>query len=366
MQATLGEVCAALERRGFSPRLEGDPHRLIQGINTLDEAGHREIAFLSNPRYEKQLQTTQAGAVVLKPGIGAPEQLACIRADDPYAAIAHLMVEYYGYRRHVPARPELAGSQIAATARVGENATIYPGATIAEDAVIGRNAVIYPGVYLGPRCRLGDDVVLYPNVVVYEDCVLGNRVTIHAGTVIGEDGLGYAPVNGAWVKIPQIGTVEIEDDVEIGSNCSIDRATLGRTRIGRGTKMSNLIAIGHGTTIGEHCLFVAQVGLAGSVQVGNHVTLAGQCGIVGHIKIGDRATVGARAGVTASVPEGETVLGEPAIPIRDARRQVAHIMRLPELGETVKQLQKELGEARTELRAARDAIESLRGGNSAK
>src|SRR5262249_46304409 len=156
---------------------------------------------------------------------------------------------------------------------------------------------------------VGDNVTLYSNVVLYDDTILGNRVTIHAGTVIGEDGLGYAPYNGRWLKIPQIGCVEIGDDVEIGSNCSIDRATLGRTRIGAGVKFRNLIAVGHGTQSGDDCLFVAQVGLAGSVNVGKHVTMAGQAGVVGHIRVGDNATVGAKAGVTNNVADGETVLG---------------------------------------------------------
>jgi UDP-3-O-[3-hydroxymyristoyl] glucosamine N-acyltransferase len=186
---------------------------------------------------------------------------------------------------------------------------------------------------------------LYPNVVLYDDTLIGDRVTIHSGTVIGEDGLGYAPVSGAWVKIPQVGFVEIEDDVEIGANCAIDRATLGRTRIGRGSKLSNLIAVGHGTHVGEHCMLVAQVGLAGSVNMGDRVTMAGQSGVVGHVKIGNEVKIGARAGVTSSVPDGETVLGEPAIPIHEMRRQVAYINRLPQLNDTVRELRKQLNEA---------------------
>jgi UDP-3-O-[3-hydroxymyristoyl] glucosamine N-acyltransferase len=169
--------------------------------------------------------------------------------------------------------------------------------------------------------------------------------------VVGNDGLGYAPVNGKWIKIPQIGIVEIGDDVEIGSNCSIDRATLGRTMIGSGTKMSNLIAIGHGTRIGEDCLFVAQVGLAGSVDVGRHVTMAGQVGVVGHIRVGDNATIGAKAGVINSVGDGETVLGQPAIPIREKKRQVAALGRLPRLADQVKELSKQVAELKEQLSA---------------
>jgi UDP-3-O-[3-hydroxymyristoyl] glucosamine N-acyltransferase len=336
---TLQELCDTLARHGASPSLEGDGARDIRGIAPIEEALDGQITFVSNPKYEKMLATTRASAVVLRPGIVAPPHLGLIRVADPYAAITALIIELYGYRKHrQPPSPET--SLIAPSARLGANASIHPGVTIDDDVVIGRNAVIYPGCYIGPRCAIGDDVLLYPNVVIYDNTHIGHRVTIHAGAVIGNDGLGYAPVGGRWVKIPQIGIVEIGDDVEIGSNCSIDRATLGRTRIGRGTKLSNLIAIGHGTHIGEDCLLVAQVGLAGSVSVGNRVTMAGQAGVVGHIRIGDKATIGAKAGVTNNVPDGETVLGQPAIPIRDMKRQVAYVMRLPELNQTVRDMQK--------------------------
>jgi UDP-3-O-[3-hydroxymyristoyl] glucosamine N-acyltransferase len=353
MAATLAELCAALERHGMKPVLKGDPDRRIERVATLEDAGDGDVSFLSNLKYEKMLQTTRASAVVLRPDIAAPERLDLIQVADPYAAITALIVTLHGYRRHRRVPPDRSCTSIHPSVRIGENPTIHPGVTIDEDVVIGRDAVMYPGCYVGPRCRIGDSVLLYPNVVLYDDTMLGHRVTIHANTVIGEDGLGYAPVDGRWVKIPQIGQVEIEDDVEIGAGCAIDRATLGKTRIGRGTKFSNLIAIGHGTHIGEHCLLVAQVGVAGSVSVGNHVTMAGQAGVVGHIRIGDGATLGAKAGVTHNVPDGETVLGQPAIPIRDMRRQVVYIQRLPELNETVKRLEKEVAQLRQKLAEAR-------------
>lgn len=344
MQATLRELAATLAQQGYPAEIVGDPACSITGIATLDDAGPRDISFLSNPKYEKQLESTRAAAVVCRPGVAAPEKLNRLEVRDPYAAITVLLVTHYGYRKHRRTAPPPDPGLIDPSAAIGPNASIYPGVTIEADVTIGANATIYPGCFIGPRCRIGDNVLLYPNVVIYDDCILGDRVTIHAGTVVGNDGLGYAPVNGKWVKIPQVGIVEIGDDVELGSNCSIDRATLGRTKIGRGTKFSNLIAIGHGSQIGEDCLFVAHVGLAGSVQVGNHVTIAGQAGLVGHIRVGDNATIGARAGVINNVPEGETVLGEPAIPINDMKRQVAYLQRLPEIAKTVKQLQKRLDE----------------------
>ncbi|MBU0641062.1 MAG: UDP-3-O-(3-hydroxymyristoyl)glucosamine N-acyltransferase [Planctomycetes bacterium] len=352
MQITLSELGDTLKRHGMEAELAGDGSLPIRGVATLEDAVEGEITFLSNPKYEKTLATTRASAVVLKPDVKAPEHLALIRATDPYAAITVAIVTLHGYRQHRPVPFQPDAVSIHPSARIGANASIHPGATIAEDVVIGDDAVLYPACYVGPRCRIGDKLLLYPNVVIYDDAVIGDRVTVHSGTVIGNDGLGYALVDGKWVKIPQIGIVEIGDDVEIGSNCSIDRATLGRTKIGSGSKLSNLIAVGHGTHVGEDCLLVAQVGLAGSVSVGKHVTMAGQAGVVGHIRIGDNATIGAKAGVTNSVPDGETVLGQPAIPIRDMRRRIAYLGRLPELNGKVKRLEKRVAELEAQLNAA--------------
>jgi UDP-3-O-[3-hydroxymyristoyl] glucosamine N-acyltransferase len=344
MPYTLAQLSDLLAQHGLEATVRGNPDRRVARVATLEEAGPDEISFLSNPKYTKLLQTTQAGAVVVKPDVTTPDQLDCLCSAEPYAAITACIVALHGYRQHPPPPTGRDAPQIHPSAEVGPNATIHPGATIAADVVIGADAVIYPGCYIGPRCRIGNRALLYPNVVIYDDCLLGDRVTLHAGTVIGNDGLGYAPVNGRWVKIPQIGIVEIEDDVEIGANCSIDRATLGRTKIGRGTKMSNLIAVGHGTHIGEHCMIVAQVGLAGSVDVGDHVTMAGQVGVVGHVRIGDNATIGAKAGVVNNVPDGATYLGQPAIPIANMKRQAACLHKLPQLVRTVNRLDREMKE----------------------
>lgn len=351
MAATLESIIGVLAQHGFEARLEGNARQEITAVATLEDALPGQIGFLANPKYEKLLQSTRASAVVLKSDVTAPPNLNLLRCEDPYAAITVLIIALHGYRRHVRPKNLDASGFIAASARIGERAMLYPGVTIDENAVIGRNVVLYPGVYIGPRCCIGDDVTLFPNVVLYDDTQLGNRVTIHAGSVIGEDGLGYAPYQGRWVKIPQIGSVEIGDDVEIGSNCSIDRATLGKTRIAAGTKFSNLIAVGHGTQIGSHCMFVAQVGLAGSISVGDHVTMAGQAGVVGHIRIGDKATIGAKAGVTNNVADGETVLGQPAIPIHDMRRQIAYQKRLPKMNESIRKLEKKVAELEARLAA---------------
>ncbi len=330
-----------LARYQMPSQIVGDPAREIIGVATLEDAGPTEISFLSNAKYEKALTTTRAGAVIVSNEQEVPPNLTVLRTADPYAAMMVVMVHVHGYRAH----PKIGIDQRAVidpSAAIGENANIHHGVTLAANVSIGRNAVIYPGVFVGPRCRIGDDCILYPNVVLYDDCILGHRVTIHAGSVIGEDGLGYAPVGEKWHKIPQIGIVEIGDDVEIGSNCSIDRATLGRTVIAAGTKFSNLIAIGHGSKIGENCMFVAQVGIAGSVTVGRHVTMAGKVGVAGHLTIGDNAQIAALAGVMNDIDPDTKVAGQPAIPIKDALRSISLMQRLPEMTKQLKSLEAQI------------------------
>jgi UDP-3-O-[3-hydroxymyristoyl] glucosamine N-acyltransferase len=353
MGKTLNAIVDSLRAAGLDATLDRDGHASVARVNTLGDAEPGDISFLANPKYARLLETTRATAVIVSPSDATDRRdLTLIRAKDPYAAITRVVVELHGYRKH----PAWGGGErptIHPTAKVGGGANIAAGVTVCEGVEIGARVTLYPGCFIAPRCRLGDDVVLYPNVVLYEETVLGHRVAIHAGSVIGEDGLGYAPVNGKWIKIPQVGQVVVADDVEIGANCTIDRATLGRTTVGRGTKFSNLIAVGHGTKIGEDCMLVAQVGLAGSVVVGDHVTMAGQAGVVGHIKVGDNVTVGAKAGVTNDVEPGVTVLGQPAVPIADCRRQVAAIHRLPEMRQRMRDME-------AELQQLREMIESLK------
>ncbi|RME38248.1 MAG: UDP-3-O-(3-hydroxymyristoyl)glucosamine N-acyltransferase, partial [Planctomycetota bacterium] len=264
----LSELCRIIEEAGLSVRLDGED-RTVSAVNTLEEAGEGELSFLSNPRYTDTLRRTRASAVIVGNGIDVPDGVSALRCGDPYAAVTAAIVALHGHRKH----PQWGVSEQAVidpTARIGTDANIAPGVTIAAEVTIGDRCTIYPGCYVGDGARLGDDCTLFPNVVVYDGCELGNRVTIHAGSVIGQDGLGYAPRGDKWVKIPQIGRTVIGDDVEIGANCAIDRATLGRTEIGPGTKFGNVIVIGHGTKIGPDCLFVGQVGVAGSVAWSPH------------------------------------------------------------------------------------------------
>ncbi len=348
MSERLGQLAEHLTASGLPAHCEGRADLAIDAVATLEDAGPQDISFLANPKYERLLAATRAGAVVVSNKQAVPDGMSVLRTADPYAAIALLIVRIHGYRVH-PGRGIHPDAVIDPSSRVGENANVHHGVTVAGDVTIGRNAVLYPGVYIARGCTVGDDCVLYPNVVLYDGTRLGNRVTIHAGSVIGEDGLGYAPVGREWKKIPQVGTVEIGDDVEIGANCTLDRATLGRTVIGKGSKFSNLIAIGHGTKIGPHCLFVAQVGIAGSVTVGAHVTLAGKVGVAGHLSIGDDAQVAAMSGVMNDVPAGSRALGQPAMPMNDAKRVYAVFTRLPELRDKVRRLEAELAEIKARL-----------------
>lgn len=321
---------------------------LVSAVHTLEEAGPGELTFLSNPRYLAQLGDTRAAAVVLREDVPLPAGLSAIRTGDPYAAVTAAIVALHGHRVH-PQWGLSTRAEIHPSVKVGANANVAAGVTLAADVVIGDRCTIYPGCYVGDRVRIGHDCILYPNVVIYDDCELGSRVTIHAGSVIGEDGLGYAPVGNKWVKIPQVGRAVLGDDVEIGANCTIDRATLGRTEIGSGTKFGNLVLIGHGSKIGADCMFVGLVGLGGSANVGQHVTLAGQAGVAGHISIGDNVRAGGRAAIMSSIPSDIEVLGTPAVPIDQAKRSMMSVLKLPKWIERIKMLEKEIAELKSKL-----------------
>ncbi len=347
----LSELSDYLAKSGLDNELVGEPDLVIFAVNTLEDAQEGEISFLANSKYVDRLGKTSASAVLVGRSDEAPAGISVIRSDEPYKALCMTIIKVHGHRRH-PQWGVSERADIRESAQVGPDANIAPGVTVSENVRIGKKVTIYPGCYIGDDAVLGDDVTLYPNVVIYDESVLGSRVTIHAGSVIGEDGLGYAPVGPKWIKIPQVGRAVIYDDVDVGANCTIDRATLGQTMIGSGSKFSNLIAIGHGTKIGSDCMIVAQVGIAGSTTVGRHVTIAGQAGIVGHIEIGDDATVAAQAGVTANIEPGVTVLNSPAAPIADARRQMIAVQRLPDLLKQFRALEAEVKALKATIEAS--------------
>ena len=319
---TLNELARRIE-----VEVVGDGTQQVRSVATLQEAGPGQVAFLANPKYADQLAGTRATAVIVAPSV-RHDRVTLLKSSDPYYALCRAVVALHGYRVH-PHEGIHRSAHIDPTARIGERTTIYPG------------------VCIGPRARVGRDCILYPNCVIYEDCVLGDRVTLHAGTVIGQDGFGYATHAGEHHKIPQIGNVVIEDDVEIGSNCVIERASLGSTVIGRGTKIDGLVIVGHNSRIGPHGLLVAQVGIAGSVTIGHHATIAGQSGIAGHLKIGDNVTIAAQTGVINDVPDQTIMMGAPAMPVSQARRVYTIFTQLPELVERLKELEQKIEELST-------------------
>jgi UDP-3-O-[3-hydroxymyristoyl] glucosamine N-acyltransferase len=312
--------------REIGAEVTGDGKATITSAATLEDAQAGQISFLANPKYAKQIDSTKATAVILAPKIAATaKNVTLLRAADPYFAFMKAVIRLHGHRKH-----PFAG--------VHTDAHVDPGASI------GENTVIYPGVYVGPRSKIGRDCILYPNVTIYEDCIIGDRVIVHASTVIGADGYGFATHKGEHHKLPQIGNVIIEDDVEIGAGCSIERAALDSTIIGKGTKIDQLVVVGHGSKIGPHCLLVAQTGIAGSVTLGHHVTLAGQTGVSGHLKIGNNVTIGAQSGVISDIDDQATLVGSPAMPVSHARRVYMLFTQLPDIVERIKALEDKIEE----------------------
>ena len=332
---TLGELAQYV-----GGRVRGDSNVKIRSAATLGRAGEGDISFLTNEKYEKQLLTTKASAVIVgKDTIAASAPL--LVAEDPYYAFMQIMVLLHGHRKHkkVGVSPRAV---ISDSAKVGADCHIHEFVTIADGARVGNGCIIYPCAYIGENVQIGNDCILYPNAVIYEGCRIGNRVIINSNATIGEDGFGFASHNGVHHKIPQIGCVVIEDDVEIGAGCGIERGTLNDTIIGQGSKLGDLVAIGHGTKIGPHCLLVAQVGIAGSTTLGHHCIVGGQAGIVGHITIGNNVAIGAQAGVINSVPDGKVVLGAPAIEANQGKRAYGMIQYLPEMRQSIRDLQTQI------------------------
>jgi UDP-3-O-[3-hydroxymyristoyl] glucosamine N-acyltransferase len=315
----------------------GEENTDISSVNGIREAQEGDITFLANPLYRPLINTTKASAIITSQDISsAPKPI--IRTEDPSAAFTKVIALFRGNPTQ-DVSPGIHGSAVIGKGvRIGKNPSIGALAVIDDNAEIGDNAVIYPHVYIGRNVRIGNDTKLYPSVTVREDCIIGNRVIVHSNSVIGSDGFGYIKVKGAYQKIPQTGIVYIDDDVEIGSNVSIDRARFDKTVIGKGTKVDNLVQIAHNVSVGDNTIIVSQSGISGSSRIGNDVILAGQAGIVGHIEIGDNVIVGAQAGVTKSVPAGTVVLGSPANDISAQKRIFACLHKLPELFKTVKQI----------------------------
>ena len=328
-------------------RVIGNGDIVILRVSPIDEAVPGDITFLTNPRYTKFLEDSKASAVIVAPGVGSRPKVrrgqSLLEVSDPYLAFAKILQIFHpapGYDRFISPMAHIEPSVM-----LGDEVTIFPHVFIGRDSRIGNRAVLFPGVFLAEGVEVGDDCVLHPHVVVREHCRIGQRVTLHAGVVIGSDGFGYAGDGDQRVKIPQVGIVEVADDVEIGANTTIDRATLGRTFIGRGAKIDNLVQIAHNVTIGENSIIAAQVGIAGSTQVGRNVTLAGQVGIVNHIKIGDGARIGPQSGIPRSVPAGSILSGGiAAAPHQEWLKVITLLPQLPQLWNTVRSLERKLAQ----------------------
>ncbi len=327
-------------------RLVGDGTLAIRSARTVAEAGPGDITFIESERFAKLLKASPASAAIVGPHFNLGRQdaepsLTVIEVDDPMAAFLTVRTHLNG-----GAAPRWTGvhpqAWVAPTAQIGQNVAIYPFAYVGDGVVIGDGTTLGPGAVIEDRCRLGKDCIIHPSAVLYADVILGDRVEVHSGSVLGGDGFGYRQLDGRHVKVPHTGRLEIENDVEIGSNCTIDRATFETSRIGEGTKIDSLVMVGHNNQIGRHNLLCAQVGIAGSCKTGDHVVMAGQAGIKDNTQIGHRVIVGAQAGVHRNIPDGQNVLGSPAIPLREQRRLFQMIARLPEMHRQLRELTAQL------------------------
>ena len=337
MKYTLQELADIL-----GGELIGDADIVITGISGIKEARRGDITFLANPKYFPLMKTTKASALITSKEISKATK-PIIRTDDPSLAFAKVvnLVAPNDINHPQGIHPTAI---IGKGARLGTNVAVGPYAIIEDNVIVENDTIIYGGCYIGHHAKVGKNCIIYPNASIRERVEIGNRVIIHSGAVIGSDGFGFATVKGVQEKIPQIGIVMIEDDVEIGANVTIDRARFDKTCIGRGTKIDNLVQIAHNVVIGENCIIVAQAGISGSTTLGKRVILAGQAGVVGHITIGDGAIVAAQAGVTKSVPANLKVSGYPAKAHETAKRVNACVQRLPQLNKKIKKLEERIAQ----------------------
>jgi UDP-3-O-[3-hydroxymyristoyl] glucosamine N-acyltransferase len=326
-------------------RIIGDGRILIRKVAPIEEAGPGEITFLANPRYMPFLASSKASAVIVGPGVVTAAPAECgtgyLEASDPYVAFAKILQLFNppaSYRQQISAQ-----ATIDPTANLEVDVTVFPYVVVSKGVRVASRTVLHPGVFLGEDVTVGQDCVLHPNVVVYDRCRIGNRVILHAGVVVGSDGFGYAGEGDKRFKIPQVGIVEVEDDVEIGANTTVDRATLGRTIIGRGCKIDNLVQIAHNVVVGENSIIAAQAGIAGSTRIGKEVMLGGRVGIINHLTIGDGAKIGPGSGILRSVPPGAMrSSGLDAAPHREWLKVVTLLPQLAKLWSTVRHLEKKV------------------------
>ncbi|HMK51434.1 MAG TPA: UDP-3-O-(3-hydroxymyristoyl)glucosamine N-acyltransferase [Thermodesulfobacteriota bacterium] len=317
----------------------GDGEIDISGVAAIEDARAGEITFIANPKYLSKLSQTNASAIIVSKEVTqADKPLLCVT--NPYLAFAKILTLF----SQKPYQPKGIDSKvwISPTAQLGKDLTLYPFVYIGDRCSIGDRVTLYPGVYVGEDSSIGEDSILHSNVSIYSGSIVGKRVILHSGVVVGSDGFAYVKEGKKNVKIPQIGKVEIEDDVEIGANTTVDRATFGKTIIRRGVKIDNLVQVAHNVVIGEDSILCAQVGISGSTKIGTNVTLAGQVGVVDHTEIGDNVMVGAQAGVTHRLPSNQGYVGSPALPHREFLRVNAVFSKLPEMRKILIDVEKRL------------------------
>jgi len=310
-------------------KLTGDPNRIVRGAAAIDEAGPDDITWVGTPDLLPKLEASRAGVAIVPTGCPVPANTSAIHVDDPDLAFCAALDLLAPARHDVPLG--VHPSAVVETTAVVEGAAIGPHVYVGSEATIGPGTSLHHGVHVGPRAEVGRDCVIWPHVVIRERARIGDRVTIHPNSTIGADGFRYLLRDGRHRKVPQIGTVVIEDDVEIGANTTIDRARTGETRIGRGTKIDNQVQIGHNVRIGEDCIIIASCAIGGSTTLGNHVVLSGQVGLVDHVRLGDGVQVSAKSTVFKDVPNGIAVGGTPARKLHEYQRAQASLRKLPEL-----------------------------------
>jgi UDP-3-O-[3-hydroxymyristoyl] glucosamine N-acyltransferase len=325
--------------RELQGEVRGDGSTVLTGFAPADRARPGDLTFAENETFFQRADASAASAILVS-GEFVSQRKALIRVANARVAFAQVLPLFFPEPTFSPGIH--ASAVIAPTAVVDPTAHIGPFCNVGEQTRIGARAVLQGGNHVGPNCQIGDDSIIHPNVTIYLRSQIGNRVRIHSGTVIGSDGFGYVLDHGIHCKIPQVGSVQIADDVEIGANVTVDRGTLGATIIGKGTKIDNLVQIAHNVVIGEHSLLVAQVGIAGSSKLGNYVVLGGQVGIAGHLKIGNQVSVAAQSGVMRDIKDGERAFGYPAMEDRQMKRQIIALQQLPELLRKVRDLEKKL------------------------
>lgn len=344
MQFTAGQIADIIDGK-----VEGDRDVAVSSFGKIEEAQSGQLSFLANPKYEDFLYSTKASIIIINKTLELRQPLSAtlVRVQDPYSSFAILLDRYQQIKTQ-----QLTGIQepvyIHATARKGDNVFIGAFAYIGENVIIGNDVKIFANAYIGNNVILGDDTIIHPGVKIYHDCTLGKNVKVHAGAVIGSDGFGFAPqADGTFKKVPQIGNVIIEDDVEIGANATIDRATLGSTLIKKGAKLDNLIQVAHNVEVGTNTVIAAQAGVSGSTKIGNNVMIGGQAGIVGHLIIADGSKINAQSGVSKSIKSPNTaVTGSPAFEYTSALRSQAVNRNLPEMEKRLSELEHIIKELR--------------------